>query len=68
MSDLQTAVQKAVAKGLERPEAREDVFLSGVECSENEFRKAFRAEQKAFNTQSKPKAKAKQKAPKKKVK
>lgn len=58
---LSKAVEAAVAKGLERPEALEAVISSGVDCTENEFRSAFRKMQRAFNQKSKPKAKAKSK-------
>ena len=58
---LSKAVEAAVAKGLERPDALEAVISSGVDCTENEFRSAFRRAQHAFNQKSKPKAKAKKK-------
>ena len=58
---LSKAVEAAVAKGLERPDALEAVISSGVDCTENEFRSAFRTAQHAFNRKSRPKAKAKKK-------
>ena len=59
--NLSEAVEAAVAKGLERPDALEAVMSSGVDCTENEFRSAFQVAQHAFNQKSKPKAKAKSK-------
>ncbi len=59
MADLKKEVAKAVAGGLERPEALVEVLSAGVDCTEKQFREAYREAQ--ANANAKPKAKAKKK-------